>query len=152
MLPVSSNKPAAMPNQQKITMKHLVIKGLAVAALALAVGCASSLQSKENMAAAAGFKAITPSKPSQVARLKTLPADKVTRVTHKGKTYYVLPDVANNVAYVGGPQQYQQYKKLRLAQKISNENLEAAALNQAAAADDWGAWGSWGEWPQMGWY
>ena len=133
-------------------MKHLLVKGLAVAALALAVGCASSLQSKENMAAAAGFKTITPSKPSQVARLKTLPADKVTRVTHKGKTYYVLPDVANNVAYVGGPQQYQTYRQLRLERKLSNERLEAAELNQAAAADNWGAWGSWGEWPTTGWY
>ena len=141
-----------MPNQQK-PMKHILIKGLvAVTLLAFAVGCANNLRSKENLAVAAGFKTITPTKPNQIARLKALPADKVTRVTHKGKTYYVLPDVANNVAYVGGPKQYQQYKQLRLAKKISNENLEAAELNQAVAADDWGAWGSWGGWPQMGWY
>ena len=144
---MSSSKPAGMPNQHKITMNHILVK-----CLALAVGCANNLHSKENMAVAAGFKTITPSKPSQVARLKTLPADKVTRVTHKGKTYYVLPDVANNVAYVGGPQQYQAYKQLRLQRKLSNQNLEAAALNQAAAADNWGAWGSWGEWPTTGWY
>lgn len=131
-------------------MKHILIKSLAaIALLSFAVGCANSLQNKENLAVAAGFKTITPTKPNQIARLKTLPADKVTRITHKGKTYYVLPDLANNVAYVGGPKQYQQYQQLRLARKISNENLEAAALNQAAAADDWGAWGGW---PPMGWY
>ena len=134
-------------------MKHILIKGLAaIALLTFAVGCANSLQNKENLAVAAGFKTITPTKPNQIARLKTMPAGKITRITHKGKTYYVLPDLANNVAYVGGPNQYQQYQQLRLARKISNQNLEAAALNQAAAADDWGAWGSWGDWPQMGWY
>ena len=134
-------------------MKHILIKGLAaVALLTLAVGCANNLKCKENLAVAAGFKTITPTKPSQIARLKSLPPGKVTLVTHKGKTYYVLPDVANNVAYVGGPKQYQQYKQLRLAKKISDENLEAAALNQSAAAENWGEWSSWGEWPPIGWY
>ena len=148
---MGANRQQCQTNKHK--MKHILIKGLAaVALLAFAVGCANNLHSKENLAVAAGFKTITPTKPSQIARLKSLPADKVPRVTHKGKTYYILPDVANNVAYVGGPSQYQQYKQLRLAKKLSNERLEAAALNQAAAADDWGAWGSWGEWPQMGWY
>jgi len=132
-------------------MKHIVVKGLAaLTLLALAVGC-TSLQSKENMAVAAGFKALTPSKPSQVARLKSLPADKVTRITHKGKTYYVLPDVANNVAYVGGPQQYQSYQQLRLAKQMSDQRLEAAEMNEDASMN-WGAWGGWGAWPAMGWY
>ena len=141
-----------MPNQQN-TMKHILTKGLAaIALLTLAVGCANSLQSKENLAVAAGFKTITPTKPNQIARLKSLPADKVTRVTHKGKTYYVLPDVANNVAYVGGPKQYQAYQQLRLARKISNQNLEAAAMNEDAASENWGGWGGWGGWPPVGWY
>jgi len=149
---VGANRQQCQTN--KNTMKHILIKGLAaLALLTFAVGCASSLQSKENLAVAAGFKTITPTKPNQIARLKSLPADKVTRVTHKGKTYYVLPDVANNVAYVGGPQQYQAYQQLRLARKLSNQNLEAAAMNQAAAEDNsWGAWGGWGGWPPMGWY
>ena len=135
-------------------MKHIVVKCLAaVALLALVAGCANSLQSKENLAVAAGFKAITPRKPSQVARLKSLPADKVTRITHKGKTYYVLPDVANNVAYVGGPQQYQSYQQLRLARQMSNQNLEAAEMNDDASMNmNWGAWGGWGAWAPMGWY
>ena len=125
-------------------MKHILIKGLAaIVLLTFTVGCANSLQNKENLAVAAGFKTITPSNPSQVARLKSLPADKVTRVTHKGKTYYVLPDVANNVAYVGGPKQYQSYQQLRLARKLSNQNLEAAEMNEDATMN-WGSWGGWG--------
>lgn len=132
-------------------MKHILIKGLAaIALLTFAVGCANSLQNKENLAAAAGFKTITPSKPGQVARLKSLPADKVTRITHKGKTYYVLPDVANNVAYVGGPKQYQSYQQLRLARQLSNQNLEAAEMNEDATMN-WGGWGGWGIGGPMVW-
>ena len=133
-------------------MKNLLTSVFAtLALLALTSGCANSLHSKENLAIAAGFKTITPAKPNQIARLKTLPADKVTRVTHKGHTYYVLPDVANNVAYVGGPQQYQTYQQLRLQRKLSNERLEAAELNEEASMD-WGGWGGWGAWNGVGWY
>jgi hypothetical protein len=72
-----------------------------------------------------------------------VPADKVTLVQKDGKTYYVFPDAANNQAYVGGPTQYQAYKQLHLANKLTNENLEAAEMNQDASMD-WGAWGGWG--------
>jgi hypothetical protein len=122
----------------------------AVALLILAVGCASNLPEEENLAVAAGFKTITPTTADQSALLKTLPADKVTRITHAGKTYYILPDAKNNQAFVGGPKQYQSYQQLRLAKQISNENLEAAEMNRAAM--DWGAWGGWGGWGAYGWY
>jgi len=120
--------------------------------VALIAGCGAGLQEKENLAVAAGFKAITPTKPDQVALLTTLPANQVTRITYEGKTYYVLPDRANNQAFVGGPKQYQTYQQLRLAKQISNDNLEAAAMNQQASMN-WGAWGGWGGWgPGPGWY
>ncbi|WP_295580979.1 hypothetical protein [uncultured Lamprocystis sp.] len=128
------------------------LKGfIVIAFLALAAGCASDFQEKENLAVAAGFKAITPTKPDQAALLSTLPTDKVTQVTYNGKIYYVLPDVKNNQAFVGGPKQYQSYQQLRLARQISNENLEAAEMNQAAAMN-WGAWGGWGGMGGPGWY
>jgi hypothetical protein len=125
--------------------KHLLVIALAV----MGAGCASDTQNKQNLAVAAGFKVITPSKPDQQAILATLPADKVTPVTYKGKSYYVLPDVKNNQAYVGGPAQYQSYQQLRLAQQMSNDNLQAAQMNQAAAMN-WGAWGGWGGVGPMG--
>jgi hypothetical protein len=124
---------------------------VAIALLVLAAGCASDLHEKENLAVAAGFKTITPTNANQAALLTTLPPDQVTRITHQDKTYYILPDVKNNQAFVGGPKQYQSYRQLRLAEQISNENLEAAEMNQAAAMD-WGAWGGWGGWGGYGWY
>ena len=131
----------------RISFKYLT----ALALLALAVGCATDLQNKENLAVSAGFKVITPGKPDQQALLAKLPADKVTRVNYKGKTYYVLPDVKNNQAYVGGPKQYRAYQQLRLAKQLSNENLEAAQMNEMSSMD-WGGWGGWGGGWYGGWY
>jgi hypothetical protein len=123
----------------------------ALAILALGVGCATDTHTKEDTLVAAGFKVITPTKPDQVALLPTLPADKVTRITYKGKTYYVMPDMKNNQAYVGGPKQYQAYQQLRLAKQLSNDNLEAAQMNQMASMN-WAGWGGWGAWGPVGWY
>jgi hypothetical protein len=116
----------------------------ALTLLMLALGCTSTqTQNKENLLIAAGFKVIVPSTASQQQKLRALPAGKVTLVQKNGKIYYVFPDAANNQAYVGGPQQYQAYKQLRLANKLANENLEAAEMNQDASMD-WGGWGGWG--------
>ena len=120
----------------------------AIALLALAVGCASEQQNKQDLAVAAGFKLITPKDANQASILKSLPDDKVTPINYKGKTLYVLPDKGNNQAYVGRAQEYQAYQQLRLAQHQSNQDLEAAKWDAAAASmNDWGAWGGWG----VGW-
>jgi len=122
------------------------------ALLALAVGCSSTqTQSKENLLIAAGFKVITPHTAAQQQKLQALPPVHVTLIQKDGKTYYVFPDAANNLAYVGGPKQYQAYRQLRLANKLANENLEAAQMNQDASMN-WGTWGGWGAWGGMGWY
>jgi hypothetical protein len=136
-------------------MKHL-FTGFSLigsfALLVLAAGCASTqTQNKENLLIAAGFKVIVPHTAAQQQKLQALPADKVTLVQKGGKMYYVFPDAANNQAYVGGPKQYQAYQQLRLANKLANENLEAADMNQDASMN-WDTWGGWGAWGGMGWY
>ena len=115
----------------------------AVLALAVIVAACATTQSQENLAVAAGFKVISPVNTNQQATLKRLPPGQVSPVNHKGKRYYVLPDAPNNRAYVGGPKQYQAYQQLRLSQQLSNENLEAAEMNEMAS-EDWDAWGGWG--------
>ena len=124
------------------TMKQTIKTLSGILILVLAAGCANT-QNKENALVASGFRIITPSTSAQEAKLKALPANKVTMVQNEGKTYYVFPDVANNQAYIGGPQQLQDYKALRAQQNISNENLEAAEMNQDASMD-WGGWVGWG--------
>jgi len=132
-------------------MKKSLLKFIgAIALLALAIGCAG-VQQKQDLLIAAGFKVITPTKPDQVALLPTLPKGKVTQISYKGKTYYVLPDLAHNQAYVGGPNQYQAYQQLRIQKQLSNENLQAASMN-AETSQNLAAWGGWGAWGGPGWY
>ncbi len=104
-----------------------------IALLALAIGCANT-QSRENSLVAAGFHVIVPKTAAQQQKLKALPHDKVTMVQENGKTYYVFPDAAHNQAYVGGPNQFETYRQLRLKQK---EKVEAAEMNLDASTD-WG--------------
>ena len=132
--------------QTLTTLKFLVVIALGV----FAVSCASETQEKQNLAVAAGFKIISPKNAEQQTILTQLPADKVTPVDYKGHRYYVLPDVANNQAYVGGAEQYQAYQQLRLAQHLSNQNLEAAQMNQMATMN-WGGWGGWYGYGGWGW-
>jgi hypothetical protein len=136
-------------------MKH-IITGFslisAFALLALSVGCTGmQTQSKESLLTAAGFKTVVPKTAAQQKKLQALPPDKVALVQKDGKTYYVFPDAANNRALVGGPKQYQSYQQLRLANKLTNENLESAEIYQDASMN-WGAWGGWGGPGWMGWY
>jgi hypothetical protein len=91
----------------------------AIALVALAAGCAN-IQSREDSLIAAGFRVVVPKTAAQQQRLKALPADQVTMVQRKGKTYYVFPDPAHNQAYVGGPKQYQAYRQLRMKQKLAD--------------------------------
>ena len=140
-----------------ITTAFKFLTTLALAALA--IGCASNnLLDKENVAVAAGFKVITPTKPDQQALLRKLPADKVTRIVHGGKPYYLLPDLANNQAYVGGPKQYQAYQQLRRTQLKNSKNNESSPDSGQMVeinAMNWGEWGGWGPMGEMGepgWY
>src|SRR6266404_9473506 len=123
-----------------------------IALLALTVGCAttSSTQNKESMLVASGFKVITPKTAAQQQKLQQLPPGHVAMINRQGRTYYIFPDAAHNQAYVGGPQEYQAYQQLRVANKLANENLETAELYQDPVMN-WGAWRGWGAgWGPMG--
>jgi hypothetical protein len=106
--------------------------------LALVVGCATTIRT-EDLLSAAGFKIVPATTPELQARLKAIPADKLTMVQRDGKEYFVFPDVTQNVLYVGQNGQYQRYQQLRLQNQLAQEQLNAAELNA-----DWGAWGTWG--------
>jgi hypothetical protein len=131
----------------------------AIALVVLAAGCASNnLLDKENAAMGAGFKIITPTKPDQMALLQKLPPDKVTPIVYGGKPYFVLPDLANNRAYIGGPKQYQVYQQFRQKQKMNAENYEARPDSVQVVevnSMNWGEWGGWGPDSTLGepgWY
>ena len=94
------------------------------------------------MLAASGFKTITPKTAAQQQKLQKLPQGKVTMIQKNGKTYYIFPDPAHNLAYLGGPKQYQRYQQLRADNRLAKESLETADMYQDAEMQ-WSVWGGW---------
>jgi len=117
--------------------RFIVVVVLATAA----AGCATS-GSSENLLAAAGFQQRTADTPKKQQLLNSLPRNQLTLITWQGRNYYVQPDGTNpNLAWVGSPAEFQTYQQLRLARQLSNDNLMAAQMNQAAMMSWRGAWG-----------
>src|SRR5947209_17721677 len=113
---------------------RLLFKMISVTALlVLAVGCATTqtgTENRESMLVVSGFKAVTPKTAAQQQKLQKLPPGKVTMINKAGKTYYIFPDPSRNLAYVGGPKQYQEYQQLRMEKKFAKEDLETAQMYQ----------------------
>jgi hypothetical protein len=126
-------------------LKYTLLTGAAAVCTVLSIGCAgtqTSTQNRESMLVASGFKTITPKTAAQKQKLQNLPPGKVTMIQKNGKTYYIFPDPAQNVAYVGGPKQYRQYQALRTDNRLAKESLETADVYQDAEMQ-WSLWGGW---------
>jgi hypothetical protein len=127
------------------SLTHTFFNLITAACLGLLLGCANtqtSTQNRESMLVASGFKVITPKTAAQKQKLQNLPPGKVTMIQKSGKTYYIFPDPAHNVAYVGGPKQYERYQQLRAENKLAKENVEMAEMYQDASMQ-WSVWGGW---------
>lgn len=123
---------------------------VAIALVGVASGCAAirrdEAQQDENLLVAAGFKAKPADTPAKLAQLKALPALKMEVRSQDGQLGYSYADPYNcKCLYVGGPQQYQEYRKLALKQQIAMDQMEAADAEEDAALD-WGMWGGFGPW------
>ena len=145
---------------------------LALGALTLLVsttlntGCASSNQQtgkrtlkKEAILQQCGFKTVPATTPKQLQQLGTLPPDKISVVQRNGTRYYVFPDPARQMLYVGRDEQYLLYQNYRSNQaenaqydaiskadpSVAKYNNEAEVLsgNESIAGWDDGTWGSW---------
>lgn len=122
----------------------------ALAISMLVIGCTNGQAQKENLLATAGFRNIAATTPQQKTLLAQLPANQISTVQKDGKTWFVFPNHAAGTAFVGTQAQYTSYRQLAFAQKISDQNLQAAQLNSMPPVG-WGAWGGpmWG--PGFGW-
>lgn len=116
----------------------------------LASGCAAmrreEARSEENLLAAAGFQMRPADTPERLAQLQTLPPLQMQMRTKDGSIVYTYADPDNcKCLWVGGPKQYQEYRRLALKQELAEDRLEAAEAEEDAALD-WGMWGPWGPW------
>ncbi len=115
----------------------------------LMAGCTNGQAQKENLLATAGFRNVLATTQQQKTLLAGLPANQVSTVQKDGKIWYVFPNHTAGSAMVGTGAQYTTYRQLAFAQKISDQNLQAAQLNSMPPVG-WGAWGGgWG--PGFGW-
>jgi hypothetical protein len=132
---------------------RLFLSSIAVGWTVLLFSCATSqtsMQNRENMLVASGFKVITPKTAAQKQKLQNLPDGKVTMIQKGKKRYYIFPDPAHNQAYVGGPKEYQAYQQLRAENKLTKEDLQTAEMYQDATME-WSLWeGGEGIWGPMG--
>jgi len=133
------------------TTKHLMRSAMMMLVLAgLVAGCSAirkdEAQSAENLLVAAGFKAKPADTPEKLAQLKALPALKMQVRSKNGQLGYSYADPYNcKCLYVGGPQQYAEYKRLAIKQQIAMDHVEAAEAEEDASLD-WGMWGGFGPW------
>ena len=89
-----------------------------------------------------------PSKPAQIAHLKSLRQGTITPVVRNGQNLFFLADAGQNRLFIGDQRQYTVYQQLRLKGMDAGETLAAASLN-ADATDAWDTWG-WLDTPYWG--
>jgi hypothetical protein len=118
---------------------------LLMVALGLA-GCASiqtaQTRSMEQMLSDAGFQMKAADTPEKLARLQTLPPRKVVLRPRDGVPHYVYADpTVCKCLYAGTEQQYQDFKKLRRAEEIAQQNaLATAQFADPFYPDFWVPW------------
>ena len=144
--------------------KTILFVALGMSVLGLITGCATNpgpnpkVQQKEALLTTCGFKAIPATTPQQVQQMQMLPPDRISVVNRGGVRYYVYPDPAQKMLYVGHDAQYQAYSNQRsnmeevkqynsisrgdpgLA-KYENEAELLSGTEYSAGWDD--TWGSW---------
>ena len=101
--------------------------------------CTTALQRKEQYLREAGFHAVTPASPAQTARMRALPQGKITQVSRKGKTLFVLADGKRNLLLVGDNARFEEYQRILYAQKV-DPAIESRAFDKALEYDG-AAWG-----------
>lgn len=100
--------------------------------------CATHLQQKESFLTEAGFRVVTPTTPSQIARVRSLPQGHITQVTKKGKTLFVMADARKNLLFVGDNARFEKYQQL-----LYSKQIDPAKANEKAIRMEENEWGPW---------
>jgi hypothetical protein len=121
-----------------------------VAAALLFGGCAAmkkdEAMSTERTLAAAGFQMKFADTPQRADELASLTQRTLVPQEKDGELYYVYADSKYcQCLYVGTEHAYERYQRLAIKQKLAQERVEAAQMNEDAAMN-WGMWGGWGPW------
>ena len=95
----------------------------------------------ESTLAAAGFRMKPADTPEKLAKLQAMPQRKIFTDEKDGEPVYLYADAEFcQCLYAGRQAQFDRYQRLAFEQKIAQEHVEAAEMNEDAAMD-WGMWG-----------
>ena len=81
-------------------------------------GCATHLQKKESFLTQAGFRAVKPTTPEQIAHFQSLPSGHIRHEERNGKTLYMLADSSKNLLLVGGEAEYAKYQEILYSKEV----------------------------------
>ena len=125
-------------NRKLITWQTVLV---GVATALVVAGCASQqAKSTESNLAAAGFDVRYADTPEKLAHLEQLTQRKLVEHSRDGKPAYVYADAKGcKCLYAGDEKDYQAYQKTMVKEKIGNQQVMAAEMNQEDAMD-WGLW------------
>ena len=109
---------------EKRALECLIVCILVVSSIIFA-GCATVNEGKtrntEDLLIAAGFTRRVATTPEGQAKLDAIKPLKIVRAKREGQVIYVYYDPYNcKCAYVGGEQQYAEYKRLAIQEKIGD--------------------------------
>ena len=125
-------------------MKTLSILAAAIALTGCAAIARDNAADTENTLSAAGFTIRPVTTQQQSALVATLPANRISRQINGSHVSYLYPDPINcRCLYVGGEDAYGRFQQLAIQQRIAQEQIQAARLNDDFAWD-WGPWGGYG--------
>jgi hypothetical protein len=117
----------------------LPLLSILILPLLLLPACTSHLQQKENFLREAGFLAVKPTTPSQIAKVQALTPGKITQMTRKGHTLFVYSDPHKNLLLVGANPQFERYQHILYSKVVIPDR--AADKEDKLLADDYAGWG-----------
>jgi hypothetical protein len=104
-------------------------------------GCALTPEQKalkiEPLLSASGFKMLPADTPKRQSIMASVQPYELRYFIHNGKPRYIYADPKNcNCIYAGDETAYQRYEKLKIEEQLTNEQAQAAAMNQDAVMQE----------------
>jgi hypothetical protein len=133
---------------------------LAATAVIAANAAAATTSVNEGELLNLGFKVLVATTKVQQDWVRSLAPGKIRPMQRTGKKFFIYPDASRNQIYVGGPAEYEGYRKLHpegqqsmqdVATKASAYRGKQAAAMQAATAHDLSDPFLGASWADLGW-
>lgn len=131
-------------------MRTKLLAMLSVGVVLVSAGCTRQIvEQREDLLSAAGFRVKPANTPERRASLRALPEHRLVLQEMDGREVWVYADpLVCNCLYVGTPEDYQRYNRLKVERDMASDRLMAAQMMRSprwgVGPYGWGPWGAWG--------